>query len=240
MEASSPKASLSGKKPCPNKETEQLQLIADSIHDLRTPVSAINIAAQALQHHVTEADASRLLQGIIKTSNHLAKIINNTLQTNKSLNNALTLRSFLVYELLNELKETLSLSAEMANLTLTIDCPSDLFIVSDRNCCYRLLFNLIENAIKYTEEGNIIIRAVVQSSTITFEVQDTGVGIIKEKQNLIFNQFIQVNDSQDGTGLGLYLVKLLANQLHGTLSLDSKEGIGTTFSFKFSPKKHVV
>ena len=104
----------------------------------------------------------------------------------------------------------------------------------------QILNNLVSNAVKFTEEGEIIISVKKTQETqdfteLTFEIKDTGIGIPKEKQEVVFDVFIQADASTTrkfgGTGLGLAISKKLVNLMDGEISVESKIGEGTTFSF---------
>jgi signal transduction histidine kinase len=120
--------------------------------------------------------------------------------------------------------------------TLTWDYPSNLpVIVSDRRKLRQSLQNLINNAIKFTDKGSVTISAqyLPGTASMEFKVADTGIGISKEAQPLIFEKFRQLDSSNSrshvGAGLGLYIVKQFSELLGGTVRVESEPGRGSTF-----------
>lgn len=113
----------------------------------------------------------------------------------------------------------------------------NVFVMGDYTALYSLAQNLIENAIKYTNEGEITIKVYHEDSWVVFSVADTGVGIPSSEQKNIFNDFYRVGDemtrSTKGSGLGLAIVKRVAETHRATISLVSKPGKGSTFTVKF-------
>src|SRR5690606_38988456 len=127
-------------------------------------------------------------------------------------------------------------------LIIDIDPKIDQPLVGDAFRIKQILSNLISNAYKFTQQGNITIRARIRQNSqkeklLTLSVIDTGIGIEKEKQNIIFEEFTQAeNDTEKkygGSGLGLTISKKLANLLGANLYLESKPGKGSTFSLSF-------
>jgi CheY-like chemotaxis protein len=121
---------------------------------------------------------------------------------------------------------------EQVNLNFE-DPPADLILHTDEGKVNQILRNLISNAIKFTEQGEVFIRAWTEEDSVFFAVTDTGIGIAANHQESIFREFSQVENPLQarvrGTGLGLPLSRRLAELLGGTLTCTSKEGVGSTF-----------
>ena len=105
------------------------------------------------------------------------------------------------------------------------------FIHTERNRLSQLLINLITNAIKFTQEGNINFGYELRDKDIYFYVTDTGCGIAKDKQKSIFGRFVKLNNFAQGTGLGLSICQTLVKNMGGSIGVESEEGKGSTFWF---------
>ena len=128
--------------------------------------------------------------------------------------------------------------AVQKGLELFIDCPipdSQAYLITDEKKWQRILISLIDNAVKFTNAGSVSIGYKEDADNTLIFVKDTGIGIPKEKQGLIFDNFFQVeselNRAYEGVGLGLSVSKAYVNQLGGEMWIESEEGIGSTFYF---------
>jgi signal transduction histidine kinase len=133
------------------------------------------------------------------------------------------------YAYLKQQAEAKGLNAKISN---EID-ESDLKIVSDKNKLDTILKNLIENAIKYTEEGEIELGSKYSENTLNISIKDTGIGISEDRQRAIFDRFVQADISDrrvfEGLGIGLSIAKSYTEMLGGEISVESEEGVGSTF-----------
>lgn len=114
--------------------------------------------------------------------------------------------------------------AEKKGLSLELECPGGLVVDSDAPKLARIVTNLLHNAIKYTDEGRVVVRA----GPGFIEIEDTGVGIPADKRDAIFDEYVRLDPSQTGSGLGLAIVRRLTQLLGGRLRLESEVGAGTT------------
>ncbi|MFN7096233.1 MAG: sensor histidine kinase [Gammaproteobacteria bacterium] len=220
-------------------EKEKIQFAANMTHDLRNPIAGIKIAAEVImKKHIYDADEERLLQNIVKTSNKLDDIITHILKMSKESSAEEAICTFSLNQLITDVIDTVSLAAEAKNLILRADLLNDKIITADRFRCFRILLNLVENAVKYTEKGHIIIRGQHINGIITFQVEDTGIGISKKEQAEIFKCYTQLRKgylNSKGIGLGLHLALVFARQMGGEITVKSKKYKGSTFSFSFKP-----
>ena len=144
--------------------------------------------------------------------------------------------AFNLPELLREVISELEPIIVKSGLELTTRLPSDLpALRSDRQKVKQIVVNLLSNALKFTQKGNITIRVkTVGARAVTIEVIDTGIGIPKQDLEKIFEDFRQVDSTPrrayGGTGLGLSICRRLASMLRGTLKVDSNLGKGSTFT----------
>lgn len=224
------------------------RFLATITHELRTPLTSIlGFANLIAELHVEKNDeAHDYSQRIIFSASYLLSLINNLLDYNRLetknfvLNNApLNLRRS-IENVLN----MLSGAAQAKQLALQLDYPADIAenVVSDARILQQILVNLIGNAIKFTKMGHITVRInrvseSADSIKLRIAVEDTGIGISKKEQPLIFRRFYQLGNvytpdsSLTGTGLGLAIVKKLVRLLGGQIRLTSKVDQGSTFYF---------
>jgi len=125
--------------------------------------------------------------------------------------------------------ETVSALARAAGLALSVECPSGFVVRTDPAKVARIVGNLLSNAIKYTPSGGVVLRAGAAEGGAFVEVEDTGPGIPREKQEAVFQPFVRLDRTRDGTGLGLSLSRRLAELLGARLSLRSRPGSGSVF-----------
>ncbi len=143
--------------------------------------------------------------------------------------------------------ESISVFAERKGIKITFHSRMERSIVNtDVNIYERILLNLLSNAVKFTPEGKSIEVIISQVSDkkkqqVCIQVKDNGIGIPNDQKELIFERFRRVERvvarQSEGTGIGLYLVKMLVSLLDGEISVESKEGVGSTFSLVFPLEK---
>ena len=178
------------------------------------------------------------MERIIANSKRMLSLINNLLDEAQIEAGGLTLRNaaYSVTELIEEVHSTMRVLAEPKGLKLEMvigdDVPREM--VGDAQRLNQILINLVGNAIKFTQEGYVRISAIVKDSqNWSLQVSDTGPGIPKESQQLVFEPFRQVDDpitrKHVGSGLGLSIVKRLTALMGGEVTLTSEVGKGSTF-----------
>lgn len=218
------------------EESEKLKsaFISNMNHEIRTPLSAIigfgNIIAE------TPDPELRKEYGEILTtnSNQLLRLISDVLEMSQMDAGKLRFNADLV-SLQSILKE---LSLSFSNLedhpVLNIDIPEkELTVQLDRGRIMQVLVNLINNSMKFTPpHGAVHIGYRIGEDFFELYVKDNGIGIPKHLQQSIFNRFFKINETAKGTGLGLSICKAIIEQMHGTITVESEEGQGTTFSIK--------
>jgi signal transduction histidine kinase len=217
------------------------QFLANVSHELRTPLNAIlGYAAMTLQGVSGElmAPQRRNLSRIDANARHLLTLINEILDITRIEAGRMPIQvvAFNLPELLREVISELEPIIVKSGLELTTRLPSDLpTLRSDRQKVKQIVVNLLSNALKFTQKGNITIRVkTVGARAVTIEVIDTGIGIPKQDFEKIFEDFRQVDSTPrrayGGTGLGLSICRRLASMLRGTLKVDSTLGKGSTFT----------
>ncbi|AIW14270.1 ATP-binding protein [Vibrio tubiashii] len=214
--------------------------LATMSHELRTPMSGVLGVAQMIRDDTNESRTKEHADIIINSGNHLVTLLNDILDFSKVEEGKLELEHtpFSLRELVQPLESTLLPLAQKKNITLTIPhYPSDdLKLVGDVARTRQLLFNLIGNAIKFTQQGKVEVNIQINDSGsvgVLFTVTDTGIGIEDDKLNNIFIPFEQAELSTTrkfgGTGLGLSIVKKLVDLMEGEISVSSRVGYGSKF-----------
>ncbi len=218
--------------------------LANMSHELRTPLNAILGYSELLEEEA-QHDAPEMLPDlhrVHRAASHLLRLINDILDVSKieAGRVGLFLETFDVLELVHEVVDTVRplMAANHNRLRLDVDLPLQ-EMRGDRTKLRQLLFNLLDNACKFTEEGDIVVRVESLSATdgapmLAFSVEDTGIGMSEAQLSRLFEPFTQADTSTTrrygGTGLGLALCRLLAHLMGGEIQAHSRLGEGTTFT----------
>lgn len=219
--------------------------LANMSHELRTPMNAImGMTALALRLANDEKQRDQLIK-VQHSSRHLLEVINDILDISRIEAERLTLERtrFRLSTVFESFKSIISLRARQKGLAFEIDLPGELsekMLVGDPLRLSQVLLNLMANAIKFTQQGQITVRVqkiqeLPHGITLRFEVIDTGIGIASEAQRRLFTAFEQADNSMTrkfgGTGLGLAISKRLVNLMGGDIGVISQPEIGSTFWF---------
>ncbi len=220
--------------------------IATMSHELRTPLNAILGFSELMSRDATVTAAQKDTLSIINRSGaHLLSMINDVLDISKIEAGRLELdiQAFDLINLLQDIGAMISVRAVGKQLSFSLEIASDIvqYIQADSGKLRQVLINLLGNAIKFTQRGEVILRAQTQPlSTVamimlSIEIADTGLGIAEDKQEELFKPFVQlVQESSDvkGTGLGLAISKSLIECMGGCISVTSILGVGSTFKIE--------
>ncbi len=224
------------------------RFLASMSHELRTPLNAITGFTGVLLMQLygsLNPEQEKQLQTIEGSAHHLLSLINDLLDLAKIESGKVELRpeSLSSREVATEVANTLRPLAEAKGLAFHLKLMADDPLVrSDRRALSQILINLINNAIKFTDEGEICLTVVRQEidgqHLVTFNVSDTGIGIREADQAKLFQAFQQVGITRtrryEGTGLGLHLSQKLAGLLNGRITFQSEFGKGSTFTLFLS------
>ena len=225
--------------------------LANMSHELRTPLNSILGFTQLMRRdHRLPKEVDENLKTINRSGEHLLALINDVLEMAKIEAGKLTqnVTSFDIRKLIKDLEEMFSLRANAKALDLQVEMADTLpqYVECDESKVRQVLINLLGNAIKFTERGNIILRVDYQSDDkqsknttntpirMLFEVEDTGIGIDEKEMKLIFEEFEQTESGRKiggGTGLGMAISKAYVQLLGGDIVVDSQLGKGTLFRF---------
>jgi signal transduction histidine kinase len=215
------------------------EFLANMSHELRTPLNAIIGFSQVLREQMfgeLNAKQADYLDDILSSGQHLLALINDILDLAKVEAGRMELQpaAFLLREVLENSISMVRERATRESVSLVADIdPSVGLFEGDERKVKQILFNLLSNAVKFTPEGGrVSLAARVVDERVEMAVSDTGVGISKEDQGRIFDEFYQVGrgQAQEGTGLGLALTRRLVELHHGQLHVDSEPGAGSTFT----------
>ena len=223
-------------------EDEQLDFISLAAHELRGPVTVIHGYLDVLSQELPETpdfDETRiLLSRLIVSSNRLSGYISNILNASRfdrrHLKVELAERN--IADIYSSIRDDMSLRASTQNRLLTVDIPADLpTIAADQSSFSEVLSNLIDNAIKYSNEGGAVtVRSYVDGDFVRTDVIDTGIGMPANVVGNLFHKFYRSHRSREtvaGTGIGLYISKAIVESHGGTIEVKSEEGRGSAFSF---------
>ncbi|GAB5417222.1 MAG: hypothetical protein Crog4KO_20880 [Crocinitomicaceae bacterium] len=224
------------------KELDELKnrFITNISHDLKTPLSLIKAPAKQIQQTSKDAKVKGLAKYITNNADHLLSIVHQLLQLNRIEKgiNELYIQRVNLKALCNKVNGQYEEQARSKFIDLSINAK-DVTIVTDAFRLEQIIHNLLSNALRYTpEKGKISVTCIQEENTLKCIVSDTGTGIPKELQTKVFERFYKIDENnQEGTGIGLSLVKEYTEQLEGTISLKSEPSSGTTFTLTF-PMAH--
>jgi signal transduction histidine kinase/CheY-like chemotaxis protein len=219
-------------------------------HEIRTPLNAIIGTIMLLQYQDLLPDQKELLNVMEISSENLLSLINDVLDFSKLEEGKIIFaeRNINVLHFLKNIKMANRVKAEEKGNLIKIIFDDDIpeFVVGDDVRLGQILNNLVSNAVKFTKGGTIVIRVELKKSTKTdvelyFAIEDTGIGIPKEKQGLIFERFTQANNNITrefgGSGLGLTIIKRLLQLQDSEIYIESELGVGSKFFFHLNFKK---
>lgn len=210
------------------------RFLAAASHDLRQPIHALGLFLEALAHDGLGSPQREVLENAKAASQSSMGMLNTLLDFSRLDAGVVVprLRSFALQPLLNKLENELAPQANAANLVYRTR-ETALAVNSDPALVEQMLRNLINNAIRYTHSGGILIGCRRRGAHVMIEVIDTGIGIAPEHHEEIFREFHQLGnperDRRHGLGLGLAIIRGLANTLHCNVSLISRPGHGSIF-----------
>ncbi|GIQ60308.1 hybrid sensor histidine kinase/response regulator [Flavobacterium collinsii] len=218
------------------------QLISTVSHDLKTPLSTIVGYSELLGNSDVNTKQSYFIKNIKNSSEYITQLVQDLLDFSQIEAGKITIEKvpFLLPEIIDEVAKSIQTVYKQKNIDLIINIDDKLNsrIVGDPFRLKQILSNIIGNAYKFTEEGFIKISVYVTENNDFFivSIQDSGIGIEKGNQKLVFEEFAQANENIEkkygGTGLGLSICQKIISILGGTLNLESTFGKGSTFQIQ--------
>ncbi|MBD2180927.1 response regulator [Planktothrix sp. FACHB-1355] len=229
------------------------EFVANMSHELRTPLNSILGFTEIINRDSSLSNEVREnLKIISRSGKHLLELINDVLDLSKIEAGIIALNesNFDLYRLLDNIEETLHLKVEQKKLQMRFYISSDVpqYIKTDEKKLRGCLINLLGNAIKFTEKGNVTLRVRVDDSSpstgndfrLLFAVADTGPGIAPDEMEKLFEAFVQTETgrkSAEGTGLGLTITRKYVQLMGGDITVESILGQGSTFKFNIKFKE---
>jgi len=220
-------------------EAVRRDFVANISHELKTPVGALALLAETLAGEDDPDVVSRLARRLQLESQRVARIVDDLLDLSRIESEATPVReSVAVHLVVAQAAERVRGSAEQRSVTITFgEASRHLTVTGDRRQLVSALFNLLENSIKYSEEGSTVdVRSHTDGQWVELSVTDRGIGIPDRDLERIFERFYRVDRARGrdtgGTGLGLAIVRHVATNHGGDVRVESHEGTGSTFTLR--------
>lgn len=217
-------------------DSVRTDFVANISHELKTPIGALAVLAETLIDEDDPVLISRLAGKTVNEAHRVAGIIDDLLELSRiELSGDLVVSQCDVGALVREASSRSSYAARQREVLLQVcEIPADLTLNADQAQIASALGNLVDNAVKYSEAGgSVTLTAFPESNGITFTVTDSGIGIPSHDLDRIFERFYRVDRARSrgtgGTGLGLSIVRHVASNHGGAVTVDSREGEGSTF-----------
>ena len=216
----------------------QSDLIGEFVHEIRTPLSALNAAAHLLKNNRVQEDQKKKMIDILEAEiEALADMSSSFLDLARleSGRKQYHVIEFNIQDMLIDCHDIMASEAQNSNLKFNLDLPETLpRIQGDRKQLKQAIINLLNNAVKFNkDDGEIILKARAIKNQIIISISDTGLGIPEDEQSRIFEKFYRVQSHRDlvpGTGLGLSVVKQIIQGHGGEINFTSEVNVGTTFT----------
>ena len=221
-------------------EATRRDFVANVSHELKTPVGAMGLLAEALLESADDPDSVRHFgQRVLAESNRMGSMVNELIALSR-LQGAEKLPDLDVVDVDQVVAEAVDrsrIAAEAADIRVSTDNPSGLEVLGDQTLLVTALSNLVENAIAYSPKGShVSVSRSIRAGKVAIAVTDRGIGIAKEDQERVFERFFRVDKARSratgGTGLGLAIAKHVAANHNGEITLWSKLGTGSTFTLR--------
>jgi two-component system sensor histidine kinase SenX3 len=220
-------------------ENMRRDFVANVSHELKTPIGALGLLAETMAGEEDAEMLRRLAGRVLHESERLERTVEDLLDLSILEAQESPERELIAVDMLMaDAAERMASTAEAAGTPIELTEPSgDILVACDRRQVTSALFNLLDNAVKYSEEGGKVeFSAQVEGFSVAISVRDHGIGIPSRDKERIFERFYRVDRTRSratgGTGLGLAIVRHVAQAHQGEVSVESEEGLGSTFTLK--------
>lgn len=221
-------------------ETVRRDFVANVSHELKTPVGALVVLAEALEDATTDELRLGLAERIQGEAHRVARLVDDILDLSLVQSEPLQLEYVDVNRVVDEALGVIAANAAAAGIKVVADLPDrPLTVHGDQRQLVTAVVNLLDNAIKYTSfrpDANVTVRAALVGAEAVVAVEDNGIGIAERHRGRVFERFYRVDRgrgrSSGGTGLGLAIVRHIAINHGGSVELDSTPGVGSTFRLR--------
>lgn len=217
----------------------KVKLFAGIAHDIKTPLSIIRLLLSNIKNRLPDSDleSHKDIKLAISHSDHLADLANKLLEVEKSTNEVMPVKvaKYRIEPSIDGISYAFASIIAHKNIQLELRFPdTPTWAWFDMNMFQKVIYNLLDNAIKYTPNGGkVTVSTIIISKICRIIISDTGIGIPDSEKKKILKEYFRatnaVNSSESGSGVGLLLVKELVRHMNGNISFSSKEGKGTTF-----------
>ena len=219
------------------KNTYMADMLSNISHQIKTPLTAINLMTDALKNgSLDETQRRRCIANITAQTDHITWLVRSLLTLAEIDAGVLVLKKeeVPVKDLIDEIVSGIAIEADIKDVRIEQDIPSDNVLVCDRRWTLEALSNIIKNSLQHTEAGGKIkISSEETNLSVNIRIEDDGCGISKKDLPNIFERFYHGSKSDpNSNGIGLSLSKQIINSQNGTISCESEEGKGTIFEIK--------
>jgi two-component system sensor histidine kinase SenX3 len=229
-------------------DTIRRDFVANVSHELKTPIGAIQLLAEAVGEAKDDPEAVVRFSGRMQDeSERLTRLVQQIIDLSRLQNDTASddLAVVKVAELVAEAAEHSQTEAERKDIGIAISLDKDLFVRGDRAQLHAAVSNLVENAVRYSPDGSkVTVSAVEDDDSVRISIADRGVGISTEELDRIFERFYRVDPARarntGGTGLGLSIVKHVAASHGGSVEVWSEPGAGSTFTLVLPAWTHEI
>ena len=224
-------------------ETVRRDFVANISHELKTPIGALGLLAETVRDEPDPAVVERLAERMITEADRVSRTVDDLLELSRiEFGDDTEFEDLDVRSLVGEAESRLGSAPDQAGIKIRVDVPSNLVLHGDRRQLVSALFNVLDNAVKYSpEDSEIEVRAVVvddrdvdPAGTIRLTVADEGVGVPRRDLDRIFERFYRVDRARSrrtgGTGRGLAIVRHVVSNHGGEVRVESTEGVGSEFT----------
>lgn len=219
------------------------KFLANVSHDLKTPISASLWFVGMLEKSEISSSQREMVELLKETTNHIKELVDDILDLSKIEMGQIKIQKapFDFIEMLHHVEKIIAPKARAKKLDFQIEKDKNLpkFIIGDKTRIVQIIINLLDNSIKFTKKGSVVLSVIVKeiennTARVLIKVADTGTGIKANEKEEVFQSFKKLHDSKkiDGSGLGLSIVSNLLDLMNGTIDYQTQINVGTTFQIE--------